>query len=107
MVWAAAKTTKIRQNSDQKLDRKLHRFVYDFLKVFGSFWKAFGSNFGSKSRSKISVVFGSLFFAITERGAAATGLRRDFGRGAYSPDAPQGGTLIARKGYYNDPRNAT
>ena len=52
------------------------------------------------------MMFGRVIFAITERGAVATGLRRDFSRGAYSPEAPQGGALIARKGYYNDPRDA-
>ena len=85
MVWAAAKTSKIRQNSDKKLDRKLHRFFYDFLMDFGI---DFGVILDVFCDEKSNICFDRVLDVLFLRLASATPLRRDFSARAYGPDAP-------------------
>ena len=61
----------------------------NFGDILGSFWEAFGSILGSKSRVKFGVFFGTVFFTITGRDVALTGLRRDFGASATQVPGPR------------------
>ena len=61
-----------------------------FERFWWLFWEAFGSIFAGKSRSKISVVFGSVFFVITECDAGATRVRRGCDAGAARAFTAQG-----------------
>ena len=61
----------------------------DFGDLLGTLWEAFGSILGSKSRVNFGVFFGIVFFTITGRGVALTGLRRAFGAPAAQVPVPR------------------
>ena len=76
---------------------------YDFLM---GFWIDFGvilEIFWDEKSNHFFDRFLDVFFL--RLGSVAL-LRRDFNTGAYGPDAPQGGALIARIEDYKDPRDA-
>ena len=87
----------------------MHVFIYFFVdlgSILGAFWR----HFEVKNRCIFLNDFWTCYFCDSgarRRGSGtSTRLQRDFNRGAYTPEAPQGSALIARKGSYNDPRDA-